>query len=50
MSDHFILKCSICGKVIAQCRCIDANKTVRYAICDSCKTHNNAEAARKEEA
>ena len=37
-SDHFITKCS-CGKVIAQCRCMDCNKTVKTIVdgCDECK-------------
>lgn len=34
---HFIEKCSKCGKVITQCRCMDANKPVTYGICKECQ-------------
>ena len=34
---HFIEKCSICGTITAQCRCIDLNKTVRYVACKDCE-------------
>ena len=34
--EHFIEKCTNCGGVISQCRCIDKNKTIKYSICDKC--------------
>ena len=34
MSEHFIMKCRYCGKIIAQCRCPDPNKTVEYGVCN----------------
>jgi hypothetical protein len=38
MSRHEIVKCS-CGKIIAQCRCIQKNKPVRIIEngCEECK-------------
>jgi len=37
MHSHFITKCSCCDTVIAQCRCIDTNKTVLYELCITCR-------------
>lgn len=37
MGDHFILKCSGCGKVIAQCRCPSADKRIDFDICETCE-------------
>ena len=37
MSNHIITKCSKCGKIINQCRCMCKDKTVVYALCDDCK-------------
>ena len=34
---HKIVKCSVCGKVILQCRCMDKNKPVSYEVCRDCK-------------
>jgi hypothetical protein len=34
---HFKLVCKVCGKVIAQCRCMDCNKEVKKGVCDDCK-------------
>ena len=34
---HEIVKCSICKKIIAQCRCMDCNKEVRWEICEECQ-------------
>lgn len=34
---HFIKRCSVCDKVISQCRCMDKNKLVVYDTCDECK-------------
>jgi hypothetical protein len=34
---HFKRICDKCGTVIAQCRCMDCNKTVVHSICDKCK-------------
>ena len=38
MSDcgHKIVKC-VCGKIIAQCRCIKPAKFIEIRICDECK-------------
>jgi hypothetical protein len=36
MSGHFIEKCKVCKKVIAQCRCPSENKEERWSICDEC--------------
>ena len=36
MSEHFIKKCSSCGKIISQCRCMDHNKEVVYSLCSEC--------------
>lgn len=33
---HKIVKC-VCGKVIAQCRCIQPAKFVEIRICNDCK-------------
>lgn len=35
---HFILKCT-CGRVIAQCRCLDPSKRIEVSLtpCDVCK-------------
>ena len=37
MEGHFILKCSECGDIVSQCRCMDHNKTVEKTICAKCK-------------
>jgi len=37
MSDHFVLKCKKCKKVIAQCRCMDCNKTIKWGYCQECQ-------------
>lgn len=34
---HFVIKCKECGAVIAQCRCPDPNKPVKYEVCEKCK-------------
>lgn len=46
MSEHFVDKCS-CGKVIGQCRCMSANKTVRIVQdgCPECKAKAQTGAA-----
>ena len=36
-SGHFIKKCSVCGKVIAQCRCMCCDKPVLPGLCEECK-------------
>jgi len=33
---HSKTVCSVCGKIITQCRCMDCNKTVVLAICKEC--------------
>jgi hypothetical protein len=33
---HFIKLCKFCGDVIAQCRCINANKDKIYGVCNKC--------------
>ena len=36
-SNHKIVKCGTCGKVIYQCRCFDKNKPVEiWEKCDQC--------------
>ena len=39
LMSHGIIKCSECGKVILQCRCIEGHKNVTYQVCDECKTN-----------
>jgi len=34
---HKIIICEKCLKIIAQCRCMECNKTIEYVICDDCK-------------
>ncbi len=34
---HRILKCTACRKIIEQCRCMEKNKAVEYAICVDCQ-------------
>lgn len=36
MSTHFVVKCDVCGAVVRQCRCPDANKTVSFETCHVC--------------
>ena len=33
---HFKKVCKVCNEVIAQCRCMDCNKTTEYGICAMC--------------
>lgn len=33
---HFIKKCSVCGKVIVQCRCMDCIKIPEFGVCLDC--------------
>ena len=33
---HFIMKCRECDKIMAQCRCVNCNKEVRYGTCMTC--------------
>jgi hypothetical protein len=37
MSSHYILRCSVCNKIIEQCRCYDPNKRTIYGKCNACK-------------
>jgi len=34
---HEIVKCSVCDKVIQQCRCAFAGKPVTYLVCTNCQ-------------
>lgn len=34
---HFKKFCSVCGRLIAQCRCMKRDKAILYDICDNCK-------------
>jgi len=34
---HFILKCKHCDVVLAQCRCMSADKEVTLGVCAACK-------------
>lgn len=36
-STHFIIECSLCAKMIAQCRCPAPNKVKEYQVCQDCK-------------
>ena len=36
-AEHFIEKCSKCGKTIMTCRCSSPDKVVRLSICSECK-------------
>jgi hypothetical protein len=41
MSSHYIERCKVCKKVMAQCRCMDCTKTETWSVCDDCKkTHS----------
>ena len=40
MSNHFIVKCAECNKVIRQCRCPSCDKTVTFEICSECEKHS----------
>ncbi len=42
MMSHYIEICSICAKVISQCRCASLNKETRYGYCDECKCSPHA--------
>ena len=35
---HFKKICSVCSKVIEQCRCTDPNKTIQFDVCEDCST------------
>lgn len=35
---HYIKKCNRCDTVIEQCKCMDANKTIKLGMCEECKT------------
>jgi len=37
---HFISRCSLCRKVIAQCRCLSKDKKEIHSICQACKGGN----------
>lgn len=37
MTEHFIIKCEKCQRVIAQCRCISTDKKIRYEVCSDCQ-------------
>ena len=37
MSEHGIVKCSECNKVIRQCRCMAGHRNVTYEICGACQ-------------
>lgn len=41
MSKHFRIECKICWKIIAECRCMNKDKEVRYEVCDECKEKDN---------
>ncbi len=45
MSNHGHSKtlCKECNTVIAQCRCNDPNKEIKYEVCDKCKNKNDKE-------
>ncbi len=36
MGNHLMEKCSVCGRIIRQCRCMCCNKTVIFGICGDC--------------
>lgn len=36
MTEHYIVICKECGKIIEQCRCMAMDKTKIYRICDEC--------------
>lgn len=35
---HEIIKCKICGKIIAQCRCFQCDKKIKYVVCQECSS------------
>lgn len=43
MSSHYIKKCSSCGAVIEQCRCMALDKTVLYGTCRTCAMSSSSE-------
>ena len=34
---HFMMKCSECDKVLAQCRCMDKDKHEVFIVCKECR-------------
>jgi hypothetical protein len=35
---HWIVQCSVCGRVVAECKCPRAkNKEKRYEVCSECR-------------
>lgn len=49
MSEHFQVMCRYCAKVIAQCRCFDHTKQIKYSICECCKPIQDAVLREREE-
>jgi len=47
VSEHYIILCNICKKVITQCRCADLNKKKVYSVCDDCKESEKIETIRE---
>lgn len=45
MSDHYIVKCSNCDKIMKNCRCSSPHKEVKYDLCDTCKNMKNEDAS-----
>jgi hypothetical protein len=37
MDEHFVEMCRYCGAVMAQCRCMEPNKQVRWSACEKCR-------------
>jgi hypothetical protein len=35
--NHYQVLCSVCGKVIEQCRCPAPDKPITYGLCEDCK-------------
>ena len=40
MTGHFILKCTECGIIITQCRCMESGKELRWGVCKKCEAEN----------
>ena len=43
MIGHFILKCTECGRTITQCRCMEPDKELRWAVCMECEQKRRKE-------
>lgn len=38
---HKIVKCRVCGRIVAQCRCAMPDKPIELVTCDTCAQKAN---------